>query len=207
LSHRPLVLVAFFYDNYFDDIVKSTRYLFQSERLGFRTWNDEDLDEFANMNADPEVMRHFPSTLSRDETAHFIHRLQAHFTEHGYAYFVVETLFDRTFIGFIGLAYQTYETTFTPAVDIGWRLVPSAWGKGYATEGAQRVLEYGFDTIGLKSIIATCTIQNTKSERVMRKIGMRKLTLFDHPRLVDFPDYVKCIAYRIESDEWKAENT
>lgn len=56
-------------------------------------------------------------------------------------------------IGFIGLAYQTYESDFTPATDIGWRLKSSAWGKGYATEGAKRCLQYAFEDLKLEKVI------------------------------------------------------
>ena len=90
----------------------------------------------------------------------------------------------------------------TPAVDIGWRLKKSAWGKGYATEGAQKCLAYGFQHIGLDEIISTCTVDNTKSEKVMKKIGMKKIGVFRHPNLSDFPKHEECLAYRIQKTEW-----
>ena len=109
-----------------------------------------------------------------------------------------EVLETGEFIGFIGLAYQDYETEFTPATDIGWRLKKSAWGNGYATEGARRCLEYAFKDLKLDKIISTCTLNNTKSENVMRKIGMSRKGEFNHPRLKDYPAHEKCSWYETD---------
>ncbi|GLB53660.1 N-acetyltransferase [Neptunitalea chrysea] len=179
-----------------------TKYLFTSERLGFRNWEKDDLDEFASLNADKEVMKHFPNILTIKETADFIDRLQNHYKQYGHNYFAVEVINTGEFIGFIGLAYQTYETNFTPNVDIGWRLKKNAWGNGYATEGAKRCLEFAFNTLHLDNVIATCTERNYKSEHVMKKIGMKKHGSFNHPRLKKFPDYERCLCYVIAKNEW-----
>ncbi len=177
-------------------------YIFKSERLGFRDWTNNDLNEFANINANVEVMEHFPKLLTKKETAVFIDRLQNHYNRNGYNYFATEVLESGELIGFIGLAFQDYLTDFTPAVDIGWRLKKSAWGKGFATEGAQKCLEYGFKKLNLQNIIATCTQKNTKSENVMKKIGMKKIGEFIHPKLKEYPQYKKCICYGISKNEW-----
>lgn len=172
-------------------------YLFKSERLGFRNWKESDLDEFSKLNADPMVMEHFPYTLSGEETYAFIVRLKKHYNERGYTYFATDLLETGEFIGFIGLAFQDYVSEFTPNVDIGWRLKQSSWGNGYATEGAKRCLEYGFENLVFDKIIAVCTEQNDKSENVMKKIGMKKVGIFNHPKLKDFPEHEKCICYEI----------
>ena len=172
-------------------------YLFHSERLGFRNWNEHDLEAFAELNADPEVMAHFPKPLSTEETAGFITRLQDHFDKHGYTYYATEIIETGEFIGFVGLAYQEYETDFTPATDIGWRLKKSAWGKGYATEGAKRCLQHAFETLQLSLVVAVCTLRNINSENVMQKIGMTKKGEFDHPKLADYQEHRRCVWYEI----------
>ena len=181
-------------------------YLFKSERLGFRCWTLEDLPAFAAMNADPEVMEHFPNTLTREETAAFIERLQNHYSENGYCYFATEELESGEFIGFIGLAHIRYEASFTPAVDIGWRLKKAAWGKGYATEGAKRCLDLAFHDLQIDQIVATCTAGNQRSENVMKKIGMAKKMNFKHPALKEYPAYEDCFCYEIDSESWTAIN-
>lgn len=174
------------------------KYIFKSDRLGFRSWSKNDLDAFAELNADEAVMEHFPETLTKERTKGFIERLQIHYNERGYCYFATEVVGTGEFIGFIGLAYQRYQTTFSPGVDIGWRLKKSAWGNGYATEGAKRCLDYAFNDLKLEKVFSTCTIDNTKSENVMRKIGMKKMGRFKHPNLKEFPDYERFIWYEIE---------
>ncbi len=98
------------------------RYLFTSKRLGFRRWKIQDLDEFTALNSDEEVMKYFPESLSKEEVADFITKLNDHYSENGYTYYATEISETKEFIGMIGLAFQKYITEFTPAIDIGWRL-------------------------------------------------------------------------------------
>ena len=123
--------------------------------------------------------------------------------KNGHNYFATEILKTGEFIGFIGLAYQDYKTDFNPAVDIGWRLKKSSWGNGYATEGSKRCLEYAFIELKLERVISTCTEKNTNSENVMKKIGMIKKGMFNHPKLKEFPEYEKCIWYEINKNLWQ----
>lgn len=183
--------------------MKKNKYLFKSERLGFRNWTNEDVVEFSKLNADEAVMEHFPKTLSKKEVEELIERLKSHFAENGFTYYATEILETGEFIGMIGLAFQKYQTAFTPAIDIGWRLKRSAWGKGYATEGAKRCLEYAFNELDMNKIIAVCTIKNQKSENVMKKIGMTKIGEFNHPELMNHPEYEKHFCYEIIKKENK----
>ena len=178
-------------------------YIFKSERLGFRNWTKADLTEFSKINADLEVMEHFPKPLTEKETAEFIERLENHYTKNGYNYFATEIIESRELIGFIGLAYQDYETEFTPATDIGWRLKKSSWGNGYATEGAIRCLEFAFNNLNLEKVISVCTEQNIKSESVMKKIGMKEIGKFKHPKLKEYPEHENCICYEINKNVWQ----
>lgn len=178
-------------------------YLFKTDRLGFRNWTEDDLTEFAKINSDLEVMEHFPKPLTKKETAGFIDRLKKHYQENGYNYFATEILESRELIGFIGLAFQDYETDFTPAVDIGWRLKKNVWGKGYATEGAKKCLEFAFEKLNLDKVISTCTEMNSKSENVMKKIGMEKIGRFKHPKLKEYPEFENCICYGINKNVWQ----
>lgn len=176
-------------------------YLIKTERLGLRNWESKDLDPMATINADPEVMEFFPKRATKKETALFIKRMQENYNDHGFCYFAVDVLATNEFIGFVGLLKQTYESPFTPCVDIGWRLKKSSWGKGYATEGAKACLEYGFHELGLESIYSVASVINTKSTNVMRKIGMTKLLEFDHPKILNFKKIKRCEVYRLLAEE------
>lgn len=163
-------------------------YLFQSERLGFRTWREQDIAPMAALNADPEVMEFFPSTQSLAETKAFFQKVAENFQEHGFCWYAVEVLETQEFIGFIGMAWNTMDVDFTPCTEIGWRLKKAAWGKGYATEGAKRCLAYGFEELQFKEIYSFTSTTNNRSERVMQKIGMSKVGVFEHPKLaIDHP--------------------
>ncbi|GAB5554272.1 MAG: GNAT family N-acetyltransferase [Saprospiraceae bacterium] len=175
------------------------KYLFLSNRMGFRNWQDQDLMPLAHMNQNPEVMRFFPRVQTLSETKAFIQRMDTLYQDKGYAYFAVDRLEDQTFIGFIGLAWQTFVSPITPCVDIGWRLAPTFWGHGYATEGAQRCLEFGFQALGLQSIKAFAPLINQPSIRVMQKIGMQEQLRFKHPALKEDPRLEVCVAYEISN--------
>ena len=183
--------------------MKRNEYIFKSQRLGFRNWRNEDLEEFAKLNSDKQVMEHFPKAFSEKEVELFIDKLKGHFDKNGFTYYATEILETKEFIGMVGLALQDYKSIFTPAIDIGWRLKRSAWGKGYATEGANRCLEYGFNKLAINRIISICTVSNKKSENVMRKIGMTFIGHFNHPEMNNYPEYEKHVCYEINSTETK----
>lgn len=177
-------------------------YLFESERLTFRNWENSDLDQIAAMNANAQVMEYFPKTLSKDESKKFLTKLQEMFESEAYTYFAVELKGSKEFIGFIGMAKQEYQAEFNPSIDIGWRLMPSYWGKGYAYEGAKTCLEYGFNKLNLKRIIAVCSISNYKSEKLMQKLDMTKMGYFKHPYLKDYPKLESCCWYELKSIDY-----
>lgn len=105
-------------------------------------------------------------------------------------------------IGFIGLNFLEWETPFTPAVEIGWRLGSQYWGNGYATEGAKACLEYGFKICNLKEIIALTVPDNKRSIHLMEKLGMKRdpENDFAHPKLAPDHKLSKHILYRIAKD-------
>jgi RimJ/RimL family protein N-acetyltransferase len=176
-----------------------SRYIFTSDRLGFREWSANDLHAMFEICADKEVMEHFPSKLSREQTFELIKKRQQKFAENGFCYYAVDILETKEFIGFIGIEKQYYDAGFeTPFIDIGWRLKRTTWNKGYATEGAKRCLNYAFETLKLKTIYAIATLKNDKSLRVMEKIGMKKHNSFLHPLIDNHSHLKECVAYKVE---------
>ena len=171
-------------------------YLFTSARLGFRTWHTFDLDDFAAINKDKEVMRFFQNTLSHKETQAMMDRMLGLFEEKGYCYFAVDLLATRELIGTIGLGWKTFEADFTPCVDIGWRIGKKWWNQGLATEGALVCLDFAKQK-GIPEVLSMASAGNTASIEVMKKIGMSYWKTFDHPDLWDFPDIQRCDLYRI----------
>ena len=102
-------------------------------------------------------------------------------------------------IGFTGLLIVDFKTHFTPATEIGWRLSSKHWGQGFAIEGAKAVLDYAFSELKIPEIVSFTAIGNTKSIRVMEKIGLHHKTDddFDHPKLDDSSPLKKHVLYRL----------
>jgi RimJ/RimL family protein N-acetyltransferase len=175
-------------------------------RLLLRGWKAEDRAPFAAMNADPKVMRYFPSPLAESETNSMLERNAAHFEQYGFGLWAVELSLTGEFIGFIGLSVPRFEAPFTPCVEIGWRLAAHHWNKGLATEGAGAVLRHGFESLRMDEIVSFTTVDNLPSRRVMEKIGMNRDPKddFDHPRLPishELRRHVLCRKRRPTSEE------
>jgi len=179
-----------------------SNYIFTSERLGFRNWQEADIEPMSALNADPDVMEFFPSIKSKKETAQFVLRMQNQQKEKGFCYYAVDRLDTQEFIGFIGFGWQTFEASFNPSVDIGWRLSKSNWGMGFATEGAVQCLKYGFEKLAFNKVNSIASVGNKKSTNVMQKIGMQEVMNFEHPLLIDFPLIKYCVLFSIEKQSF-----
>lgn len=156
-----------------------------SSRLILRQWRESDLAPFAAMNADPRVMEHFPKLLTREESDAMVGRIHNFISENGFGFWAVEVPGVTDFAGFIGLSKPKFESHFTPCVEVGWRLAFEHQGKGYATEGGKASLDFGLNELGLKEIYSFTATTNSKSAHVMKKIGMKKLSEFEHPMIED----------------------
>lgn len=156
-----------------------------TDRLLLRRWRQADREPFAALNADPEVMAHFPAPLSRAQSDQMIDRMEAAFERQGYGLWAIELRATGELLGFTGLNEVGFDAHFTPAVEVGWRLARPAWGFGYATEAARAALAYGFDAVGLEEIVSFTTVGNARSQAVMRRLGMTHEPAddFDHPNL------------------------
>jgi RimJ/RimL family protein N-acetyltransferase len=172
----------------------------ESERLVLREWLEGDFQPFANMGCDPDVMRFFPKHLTAEESRQFIAKSNATLLEKQFGLWAVEIKESGEFIGFIGLAVPTFETNFTPCTEIGWRLAKESWGKGYATEGAMRVLQYAFKDLGLEEVVSFTSELNLPSIKVMERIGMDRNPAedFNHPRVEKGHRLERHVLYRRE---------
>lgn len=149
------------------------------------------------MNADPEVREHLGELLTPAEADAAVERFVDEFDERGYGWWAAEETSTGSFIGFAGLDPVDEEMPFA-GVEIGWRLARAAWGHGYATEAARATLAFGFETLALPEVLAVTTVGNTRSQAVMRRIGMTRDAAedFDYPNVPDGP-LKRCVLYRI----------
>ena len=175
-----------------------------TQRLILRTWRDSDRDAFAALNADPAVMAFFPSTIGRAGSDASIDAWQQQFAQRGWSNWAVQLKATGEFIGFVGLTVPVRALPFTPCVEVGWRLMRSAWGQGHATEAAREALRFGFDTLGLAQIVSFTSAVNMPSRAVMERIGMANAHEdFEHPAVPEgSPLRLHCL-YRLSRQQWK----
>jgi RimJ/RimL family protein N-acetyltransferase len=171
----------------------------RKERVLLRGWEPRDAEPFAALNADPVAMEFFPSTLSRAESDAMIGRMQKNLEERGWGFWSLEI--DGTCAGFVGLSVPTFEAHFTPCVEIGWRLAPAVWGRGYATEAARLAVDLGFGRLGLTEILSFTAVRNVRSRRVMERLRMVHDSAgdFDHPRLPIGHSLRRHVLYRLQN--------
>jgi RimJ/RimL family protein N-acetyltransferase len=167
----------------------------RTARLLMRRWVPEDREPFAAMNADPEVMRHFPRPMTRAESDAFVDRIVARFEEQGFGLWVLEPLAGGGFLGYTGLNPMPDGVPGAGGMEVGWRLARPAWGHGYATEAALEAMQVAGQA-GLREVWSITAVSNLRSQAVMRRIGLREHRLFDHPALPDGHPLQRHVAYR-----------
>ena len=172
--------------------------VFTTERLHLRPRDLGDLAACVEMDGHPEVRRYLDTpwqdpTEQERRTRERILRPQPP----GLGYWSIATAEDpRAFLGWILLAPWAGEG---PEIEIGWRLPRGAWGRGYATEAAARILRHGFETLGLAHIDAAIDADNHRSIRVAERLG---LELAGPATYAGTP----CLRYRLENRETRTEN-
>jgi RimJ/RimL family protein N-acetyltransferase len=173
--------------------------MLKTPRLILREWREEDLPLIAAINGDPIAMRHFVKPMTRAESDAFVARHIQRQAEDGFCMWALEAPGVAPIVGVLGLVRLDYEAHFTPNVEIGWRLAPAHWGKGYATEAARAALSFGFEEKQLPEIVSTTILANKPSWSVMERIGMKRDTSgdFDHPRVPDGHIVKRHILYRL----------
>ncbi len=174
-------------------------------RLVLRAWQDADREPFAALNADPVVMEHYPTPLTREQSDGLADRLAADVAQRGWGLWALEIRAgERTgFAGYTGLTIPDWPAPCGPCVEVGWRLAHWAWGHGYATEAARAALGVGFRELQLPEVVAFTSQGNRRSRAVMERLGMRRdrAADFDHPRLPAGHRLSRHVLYRLAAGE------
>ncbi|QKD03223.1 GNAT family N-acetyltransferase [Mesorhizobium loti] len=180
----------------------------RTERLILRNWADRDRELFHRINSDERVMEFFPFRRDRAQADAKMDELRASIEQKGYGFTAVEIAASDQCVGFAGLM-GTDHLPFLPAgtIEIGWRLAPEFWGKGYVTEASEAWLAYGFEKLGLGEIVCFAVDNNRRSTAVMERLGMTAdpSADFDHPGIPDsHPALKRHVFYRLSRDDWHA---
>lgn len=146
----------------------------ETDRLLLRRWLDTDRAPFAEICADPEVMRYIGngSTRTAEQASKAITKFESEWVEKGYGLFAVEQKKTGMLIGFTGFSWPGFLPEILPSVEIGWRFSKDSWGNGYASEAALAALAYGTSNLALTDIVSIYQIGNGASERIMQKLGL-----------------------------------
>ncbi len=171
------------------------------EQLRLRQWRDGDLEPYAAMNADPEVMRHFPALLTREQSAASLERQRQAIAERGWGLWAVEV--DGVFAGFTGLNVPTFAAPFMPCVEIGWRFRREYWGRSLAYRAGLEALRFGFDSLRLAEILSFTTTTNLRSQRLMQRLGFARDAGgdFDHPAIPEGHELRRHVLFRLGRNE------
>lgn len=180
--------------------------VFQTERLLLRTWRADDLEPFAAMSADDEVMRYFPMRHDRAETEAHIRLITRNLEHYGFGWWAVEVPGVFDFAGFTGLFMPRFHAHFTPCFEIGWRLRRDAWGQGFATEAAEACLDFAFERLGLNEVVSMAVAANRRSRAVMERLGMtrRPEDDFGHPKIPYDHALRRHVLYRLSKETWRS---
>ncbi|MBB6464597.1 RimJ/RimL family protein N-acetyltransferase [Aminobacter lissarensis] len=179
----------------------------RTERLILRNWQERDRDLFHRINSDDQVMEFFGMRRSRAESDELFDRLATGVERDGFGFAAAEIAASGECIGFVGLLRTDLEPFIAKGMlEIGWRLAPEFWGKGYVTEAADAWLAYAFEVIGEDEVVSFAVWNNNRSTAVMRRLGMQAVPSrdFDHPRVPDtHPALRRHVFYRLSQAEWQ----
>jgi ribosomal-protein-alanine N-acetyltransferase len=181
-------------------------------RLVLRPFMEVDLDPFFALNTHPLVVESLGSSPTRAESDAMVERYGAEMEREGWGLWAVDVAGGdaggdgdggAVFAGMVGLHRVNPSLPCAPAVEVGWRLHPDHWGRGYASEAAAAALTYGFDHGGLREVVAFTTTVNTRSQAVMERIGMHRDLRgdFDHPNLPAGSPLRRHVLYRISAPQ------
>jgi RimJ/RimL family protein N-acetyltransferase len=148
-----------------------------------RQWKDDDLDSYAQMNADLEVTRHPPAPLSRRESRESLERMRDAIERRGWGVWAVDV--DGVFAGATGLAMPQFHAPFMPCTEVLWRFRRIFRGRGVARSAASQALIFGFLTLGLAEIVAFTAASNIRSIRLMERLAFNRDVQgdFEHPAI------------------------
>lgn len=165
----------------------------ETPRLLLRQFRESDLDAYARITADAEVMRWVGGqTFTRAEAWRHIAYLLGHWQMRGYGLWAVEEKQGGRLVGRVGLYYPEG----WPGLEVGWLLARDVWGRGYATEAGAAALAFGFDTLAVDHVVSVIHIENAASIRVALRLGER----FErHLDVSGFP----CALYGLTQAEWR----
>ncbi|MEE4754557.1 GNAT family N-acetyltransferase [Pseudomonas alliivorans] len=170
----------------------------RTDRLVLRDFEVADVPALAGILGDPHVMRYsVRGVLSEQATGEFVRNCMHAYSADGFGPQAVIEVETNRLIGFCGLNAEQVDQVME--VEIGYRLAPSYWGRGLASEAALATLRHGFQTLQLASVIAIVQPENIASVRVLHKAGFRDYIHSQYHRL-------GVRIYRLTLEQWQSRH-
>lgn len=181
--------------------------LLRTVRLILRNWLERDRELFHRINSDERVMEFFPFRRDRAQSDAVMDGMRDAIARDGYGWTAAEVAATGECIGFVGLnAAEIVPVVPAGTLEVGWRLAPEFWGKGYATEAARALLDHAFDRLGRDEVISFAVWNNHPSIAVMKRLGMQPDAEFRHPHVPDSsPELQRFVLYRMRREAWLAD--
>lgn len=178
-----------------------------TDRMILRPWKDSDYDPFFVMSSDPKVYAFLPPFPDKSASDAFADKLRADFSRRGWGFWVLEHKENGEFMGIAGMHEPGPEFGVgRPCVEIGWRLFPPFWGKGFATEAAREILRFAFNELKLEEIVSFTALGNERSYHVMERLGMEREKQFDLPLFPPGHPHRPHYLYALTRQKWAALN-
>ncbi len=183
------------------------RIFLETERLLLRPFTEDDVDNLVELDSDPDVM-HFitggRATPRREIESDVLPMFLDYYERFaGYGFWAAIEKSSGRFVGWFHLRPVAAHPN---EVELGYRLLKSVWGKGYATEGSRALIEKGFAELGVQRVVAFTMVVHVASRRVLEKAGLRLVRTFHQP----WPDYIEGeeegdVEYALLRSEWEEQ--
>lgn len=177
----------------------------ETERLQLRRFTADDVDHLVELDSDPTVMKFINGgrPTPREEIENDVLPAFLGYYERyaGYGFWAAVEKSAGRFVGWFH--FRPAKDAPPGEIELGYRLLRSAWGKGYATEGSRALIEKGFAELGVERVVAETMVVNAASRRVMEKSGLRFVRVFHR----EWPDYIEGqeegdVEYALLRSEW-----
>jgi len=154
-----------------------------SARLDLRPVRVDDLAWITSLSADSRVMTTLGGTRSPSQVRDWLNRELAQLERYGYCRNLVSCNGEP--VGLVGLSRLDFDSGLVPGIEIAWQLAYAHWGRGFATEAAEVVLQNAFTVHAITELVAITSVDNLRSRHVMERLGMRQSVseTFEHPQL------------------------
>jgi RimJ/RimL family protein N-acetyltransferase len=171
--------------------------MIETPRLILRQYREADRPALRAMLADPEVM-HDSEPMTAEEADTFYKRRHGQIESDGFGKWAVERRADGAFLGLTGVSKAWPGLPIAPALDVGWRLIRSAWGAGYASEAARAAIVWTFERTGATEILSFTLPTNERSLAVMRRLGLVR----DETRDFRYETGLPAVVYAARREDW-----